>query len=927
MTMQAHPAADSAAAQALRARTGKPKGPTHPAALPPVPTVTPAPGLVTRPDVPPKAAEGVELIHIHSLFASPLNPRKSFPETEIAELADSIAESGLLQPLTARDAGDQFGPAANPREVYIGGRRLRALQKLEAEGRWPFAKLPNFLVPVIRRDVDDLELLQVAVAENVNRKDMHPLEEGQAFVELRRRGRSLDEIAQTYGKGRRWVEQRIQVATDLDDKAKDLFQAGKINMEAARVLVRLPEAERKGVVTAIAKGDAGYENAAAIKARVAEGLPEVNKALFDVSLYTGEYEIGGRYTATKRFSDIAQFRTLQQAAIDAKREDLRGKWAFVETLQVKDAGSFTAGEHGFDRMWEAADPAQHGALIGIGPDLSVRILEGVCRGKAPARAVAPTAAAQKATDPVAAIGAGRREYAHKAKSQVLQSAVFARGHRAALEMAIMAMLGDHSMVGLKTDSPSFDARAVAPDLVARMEAWRKRLGVSAFDHIDPTVRTGTTYLQFEGGWAPNNTKRLGVFERLAEISEDDLRDLFDTLVAARCISMAVYGMTVSLGDQPIAIAAAKRYGADMAKHWQIDADYLAKLQADDLHLLAARLNLWIGVNQPKNHNTLSLGDLQRMKVVDRRATILDFVVANDVRYVPPELEITDQKTIEKALRSTYKPKAPEPVQLDLVDAVAATATKREKLAAGLQDLFDDATPATARLLWVKAATLAHKQLVTDVAAALPQHPAFGEKELYLNAGTARLLLDQSTAAPGDYYVIGIEGRHGYETPDEVAAVMSQWLQELWLSTMRPTPAPEPAEQPVDQAAEADAAIDQLFDDTAVEEEEAAEEEARGIIAFVRAPYCELPNELLDSLSDALPRHPAYSNDIIRITAADATITLTCETVEDPDGGDPDSYILTGYLDDTLLRDKEPLPGPRCAEVITAWMESLTAGAQ
>lgn len=918
MTLHAEPSADSAAAQALRARTSKSKGATHPAALPPVPTVTPAPGLVTRPDVPPKAAEGVELIHIHSLFASPLNPRKSFPETEIAELADSIAESGLLQPLTARDAGDQFGPAANPREVYIGGRRLRALQKLEAEGRWPFAKLPNFLVPVIRRDVDDLELLQVAVAENVNRKDMHPLEEGQAFVELRRRGRSLDEIAQTYGKGRRWVEQRIQVATDLDDKAKDLFQAGKINMEAARVLVRLPEAERKGVVTAIAKGDAGYENAAAIKARVAEGLPEVNKALFDVSLYTGEYEMGGRYTATKRFSDIAQFRTLQQAAIDAKREELRGKWAFVETLQVKDAGSFTAGEHGFDRMWEAADPAQHGALIGIGPDLSVRILEGVCRGKAPARAVAPTAAGQKATDPVAAIGAGRREYAHKAKSQVLQSAVFARGHRAALEMAIMGMLGDQSMVGLKTDSPSFDARAVAPDLVARMEAWRKRLGVSAFDHIDPTVRTGTTYLQFEGGWAPNNTKRLGVFERLAEISEDDLRDLFDTLVAARCISMAVYGMTVSLGDQPIAIAAAKRYGADMVKGWQIDADYLAKLQADDLHLLAARLNLWIGVNQPKNHNTLSLGDLQRMKVVDRRATILDFVVANDVRYVPPELEITDQKTIEKALRSTYKPKAPEPVQLDLVDAVAATATKPAKPAPRPRTPWPK--PETARLCWNKADTLERRTLLTFVAEALPKHHAFGEQDVFLSSGAGTLHLDASLSVPGEYWIIGIQDRYGHDTPDEIMTILREWLRSIGGATQ--------AEPPVDQAAEADAAIDQLFDDTAAEEEEeAAEEEARGIIAFVRAPYCELPNELLDSLSDALPRHPAYSNDTIRITAADATITLTCETVEDPDGGDPDSYILTGYLDDTLLRDKEPLPGPRCAEVITAWMENLTAGAQ
>lgn len=1025
-TSESSSAPESAAAKAQRNRTDKAtKG--HPDAFPPTPTVAPVP--MTAP-VAREPDGAVERIHIKALIASPLNPRKSFPEDEIAELADSIAANGLLQPLTAREATDYLENIPSAREVYIGGRRLRALEKLYTEGRWPLDKLPDHRVPVIRRDVGDLELLQIAVAENVNRKDMHPLEEGDAFSLLRERGKSTEEIAAAYGKGKRWVELRIQVATGLDAATRDLFAAGTINMETARTLVRLAPAERKGVVKAIEKGDDGYDSAEAIKARIAEGLPEVSKAIFDLSLYTGEYTVGGKYSQTKRFCDAEQFRELQAAAIGDKAAELARKWAFVE--QVKQKGNyFIVSDYGFDQMWSRADPAVHGAVIAIRPDLSIEIVEGVCRGKAPP---APTKAEAKAAgDAVAAIGTSWREHAHRCKTVALQSSILRTGHRAALEMAIIALLGDGTIAKIRTESTDPSNRAVAPEVTLRLQEWRDRLDPKAFDTLDPDRRDGQ-FLSFKPGYKEVDLKpRTGIYEAIGRLSDTEVANLFDVLVASRCGSWAQYGADgPSLGDRPLAIMAAERYQVDMAEVWRIDADYLLKLQRADLLTLARQINAWCKANG-RYGLPLSEETMAGYKVSALRDTLARHVADQDVRLVPAEMTFAPEKTIMAQLRAAahLAPKETKSQQLDLVDAVNAAARKPR---ADRQYWFDGEKPATATLRWVKARTPELEQLIAAVAAALPQHPEFGGREVLLAANGVRLLLDASLTTAGEYWVIGIEGRHGGATPDEMAAVMSQWL-----ATVQPTPAPTESEAdrtvdiicavtvppylllplrralgaigdaigagaklllkdgeyvylqrkdqttldirahhtrggltrmdscivPKELAAalrawlalpgaermmdidppalvaaassqspeadtdeEGDAAIDHLFDAIAEQEMIEAESEghAHGIVAFVRSPYCDLPQELLDSLSDALPRHPAYSNDIIRITAADATITLTCETVEDPDGGDPDSYILTGYLDDTLLRDKDPLPGARCAEVITAWLASLTSTA-
>ncbi|MCG5238387.1 ParB/RepB/Spo0J family partition protein [Azospirillum doebereinerae] len=599
------------------------------------------------------AAGNVELIHIKACFPSPLNPRKTFPEDAIREMADSIAASGLLQPLTGRLYTEMLENVPSAREIFMGGRRLRALDLLFESGPWPHDHLPDYMVPVIRRDVDDLTLLRLALAENINRADMHPLEEGEALALFRRAGQSLQEVADQFGKTPRWVQQRIQVAEGLDPESRKLFAGGTINMEAARELVRLPEESRRGHVAAIMMGDKNYRSAADIRDRIAEGLPEVKTALFDLKLYTGEFERAGRFQhdQKERFSDVAQFRKLQEEAIDARIATLEKSWFFVKVLREKKKPDyFHASDylnaHKLARTYEKADKAKHGVLVVVFPDLSVEQIEGVTKG---VDAPPPSKEQMKAAgDVVASISAGRRTYAHQRKSVAFQMAMLRKGRRAATEMTVMALLGDGTAIGLRPENRGPDNRCMAPELVKHLRRWHfEAFTGTDLEPYEPNGKGTSAYVEFKPGYYSSNGKpRLKLFEIIGTLSDEDLDELFTLLVTARCGSFADFQS--SFGNPDLTIAMAERYGVTMEGDWQIDDAYLATMTRDQLHALAHKINSWCGL---RDLATLEIKELQAMKVGEMRKAMAAHVRANDVRLVPPELRFRSQKMIEADLRS------------------------------------------------------------------------------------------------------------------------------------------------------------------------------------------------------------------------------------------------------------------------------------
>jgi ParB family transcriptional regulator, chromosome partitioning protein len=157
------------------------------------------------------------------------NPRRAFPNEELDELAASIRERGLIQPIVARP----MRGSADAFEIIAGERRWRAAQR---------AGLHD--VPVVIIEATDAEALQLAIIENVQRADLNALEEADGYRALMEEfGNSQDEIAKIVGKSRSHVANTLRLLK-LPETVKSYIISGQLSAGHARMLVGQPNAEK-----------------------------------------------------------------------------------------------------------------------------------------------------------------------------------------------------------------------------------------------------------------------------------------------------------------------------------------------------------------------------------------------------------------------------------------------------------------------------------------------------------------------------------------------------------------------------------------------------------------------------------------------------------------------------------------------------------
>jgi ParB/RepB/Spo0J family partition protein len=180
--------------------------------------------------------EGVVALRHEQIRPDPLNPRKfvAADEEGLAELADSIAQDGLLEPLVVRpgetDHGAGITSTAPLHRLIAGERRWRAIRKLIGDNRWPADR------PIVCtvKDIDDAAHRRIALVENLQRKDLRPIDEANALKELMAvTGQGTAEVAQQIGFTQRFVQQRLQLL-DLDAESQDLVNSGTWTIEQAR---------------------------------------------------------------------------------------------------------------------------------------------------------------------------------------------------------------------------------------------------------------------------------------------------------------------------------------------------------------------------------------------------------------------------------------------------------------------------------------------------------------------------------------------------------------------------------------------------------------------------------------------------------------------------------------------------------------------
>ncbi len=215
------------------------------------------------------------MVSISEISPSALNPRQSFREDELEELASSIRERGLVQPLIVRPKNG-VGPGY---EIVAGERRWRASQRAGLHS-----------LPVIVRELQDKEVLELAIIENVQRADLNAIEEARGYRELTERySYSQDDLAQIIGKSRSHLANTMRLLK-LPDAVQNYVLDGSLTAGHARALVGRDDAEALAR-RVIDRGMTVRDIEALVQMPIGEGDPERAKREKDPDTLAFEKEV------------------------------------------------------------------------------------------------------------------------------------------------------------------------------------------------------------------------------------------------------------------------------------------------------------------------------------------------------------------------------------------------------------------------------------------------------------------------------------------------------------------------------------------------------------------------------------------------------------------------------------------------------------
>jgi ParB family chromosome partitioning protein len=214
-------------------------------------------------DVEAPSAVALELVPVEQIDPNPLQPRRSFPDATLKELADSMRASGLVQPVLVRRAGERF-------QLVVGERRWRAAKLAGIEA-----------VPAVIRDLGDREALELALTENLLREDLNPLDAARGLRSLQESfGLTHEEIAARLGVDRSTVTNSLRLLR-LPEEVQLLLAEGKITAGHARSLVAVDSpTEQVRLARLIADKGLSVREAEAFATRKAppsEAAPEAEK--------------------------------------------------------------------------------------------------------------------------------------------------------------------------------------------------------------------------------------------------------------------------------------------------------------------------------------------------------------------------------------------------------------------------------------------------------------------------------------------------------------------------------------------------------------------------------------------------------------------------------------------------------------------------
>ncbi|MDP9272688.1 MAG: ParB/RepB/Spo0J family partition protein [Chloroflexota bacterium] len=198
-------------------------------------TVELAPGIVSLIESRATHAQ-IREIPVDRILPNPAQPRLSYEEESLTELASSIREHGVLQPILVRPVGSNY-------ELIAGERRWRASRLAGRES-----------IPAIVADFDEETALEVSIIENLQREDVSPLEEAAMYAKMTNLGYSVRQLAQKIGKDKGYVENRLRLA-DAPPEIRELVSVRRDTISHAYELMKIPdERKRRRLAKRVAAG-------------------------------------------------------------------------------------------------------------------------------------------------------------------------------------------------------------------------------------------------------------------------------------------------------------------------------------------------------------------------------------------------------------------------------------------------------------------------------------------------------------------------------------------------------------------------------------------------------------------------------------------------------------------------------------------------
>ena len=377
-----------------------------------------------------ESAMSLKTVPVSSLLPPKGNPRRTVDPAQIAGLAQSIKIDGVLQNLVVHPEGDKY-------RVVSGKRRFLALQLLRKKK----AIAGDYKVPVeVKKDLADGDALRLATVENVQREELHPLDEAESYGAQLQNGGTVEDIVEKTGLGAQTVKRRLALANLCAD-AKKALRKGSITLRVAEALTLGTQKQQQMLLE---HPDREALDAESIRDMLLRGKPTVAMAIFPKEKYTGAFTTDlFAQDETTFFDDVDQFLTLQKEAVEELAERHRQSAAWVEVFNLHTVPWWQY------REAKKKERSKAGVVINLHPSGSVEVRGGLIKHEVKEEVANETRHTPVAPKERPAFSAPLLRYVAHHKSAAVQAALLRNPRKAKEVAALMLLQGTRGGPGVK----------------------------------------------------------------------------------------------------------------------------------------------------------------------------------------------------------------------------------------------------------------------------------------------------------------------------------------------------------------------------------------------------------------------------------------------------------------------------------------------